>query len=355
MKNILKVTTKNVKKKSDINRRRINFNLLLIFAFCVGLVLIVVTYAWFSSSLNATVDFVKLTVSRETGLYASLDGVEYSNEFTIDEQAITSELNSSYPGHTNTWPVNDLIPISSNGISSTNNGYFDFYISTQLEYQSITEYRRFLDVSLYNQETNKKQYYLAFDLYLKNISNSPKPDNLYLHEGTDFYLAGDYNDEINGLFNSLRVGIVRIGHTSDKNATAEEVQAIECNNDCSSYIYEPNSTVHTDYSIQKLANMNINITNNTYMPTYAIIAEGDGLNHDSGHGNTPLDTVHFAEQNTYTDLNESLFELPHGITKIRVYMWLEGQDLDSIEAYTKEGGTIIASLNFYKDLAGYDL
>ncbi len=356
MKNKSKVTTKNnVKKKSDINRKRVNFNLLLIFAFCVGLIFIVVTYAWFSSSLNASVNFVKLTVNRETGLYASLDGHEYTNEFTINESAITAELDESYPGHTNVWPVSDLIPISSNGISSPNNSYFDFYMSTQLEYQSLTEYRRFLDVSRYNQETNKKKYYLAFDLYLKNISNSPKPDNLYLYEGTDFYLAGDNNEEVIGLFNSLRVGIVRIGHTSDKNATAEQVQAMGCEGGCTSYIYEPNNTVHTDYSIEKLADMNINIENNTYVPTYAIIAEGDRLNHDSGHGNTPLDTEHFAQQITYSDLTQSLFEIPHGITKIRVYIWLEGQDLDSIETYTKEGGVINASLNFYKDLAGYDL
>ena len=73
------------------------------------------------------------------------------------------------------------------------------------------------------------------------------------------------------------------------------------------------------------------------------VQEGSGI---------PLDTEHFALQNTITDLSNRVFGLSTGITKVRVYIWVEGQDIDSIETQS-QGANIEVSLNFYKDLAGY--
>ncbi len=354
-KNTIKSTKKsNQNNKLDIKRRKINFNILLIFAFCVGLILIMVTYAWFSASLNAKVDFVKLTVNRETGLYASLDGLNYGDEIILNEESISEGIENIYPEHNNIWPSNGLVPVSSNGISSANSSNFEFYNTTFLDYVSADDHRRYLDVSLYEPEAIGHNYYIAFDLFLKNISNTPKSDNLYLYEGTNLYLNDGYEEEMPGLMNSVRFGIVRIGHTPDEDAGPEIVQNIECNSNCSSYIYEPNAYSHSDYSIDKLKKFDIDILNGQYVPTYGIINEGEKLLHESGHGNTPLNPEYFELQGSYTDLTQSLFELPHGITKIRVYIWIEGQDLDSLET-TSEGAILNIIMNFYKDLAGYDL
>ena len=46
-------------------------------------------------------------------------------------------------------------------------------------------------------------------------------------------------------------------------------------------------------------------------------------------------------------------QLKAGVTKIRVYIWLEGQDVDSLETHST-GAPIDVVLDFIKDLAGYD-
>ncbi len=347
------MTSKKNKKQLDIKRRKINFNVLLIFAFCVGLILIVVTYAWFSSSIDATVDFVKLTVNRETGLYASLDGVNYGSEIIVNEENILYGITDEYPDHNNKWSNNGLVPVSSNGIIDANNKYFTFFENSRLDYLEDNG-RRYLDTIYYDEENSLGSRYVAFDVFLKNISNTPYSDNLYLYDGTGVYLNEGYEEEIPGLFNSIRIGIAWQGFTPDKNADAQTVQNLECNNECFSTIYEPNSTEHSDYSIGKLKRYGIDITNGEYVPTYAVINEGKYLEHDSGHSNIPLNTEYFAEQETITDLDDRLFELPHGITKIRVYIWIEGQDVDSLEVYST-GALVNVTLNFFKDLAGYGL
>jgi hypothetical protein len=48
-----------------------------------------------------------------------------------------------------------------------------------------------------------------------------------------------------------------------------------------------------------------------------------------------------------------MFKIPNGITKFRAYVWIEGQDIDSLETYSR-GADIYVAINLIKDLAGYD-
>ena len=50
--------------------------------------------------------------------------------------------------------------------------------------------------------------------------------------------------------------------------------------------------------------------------------------------------------------DEPLFTIPDGITKMRVYVWIEGQDIDSLET-DSEGAEVSISINFIKDTYGY--
>jgi hypothetical protein len=61
----------------------------------------------------------------------------------------------------------------------------------------------------------------------------------------------------------------------------------------------------------------------------------------------------FELQQTRFSITEPIFELPDGITKIRVYVWLEGQDIDSVETRS-EGADVSIAINLIKDTAGYD-
>ena len=47
-----------------------------------------------------------------------------------------------------------------------------------------------------------------------------------------------------------------------------------------------------------------------------------------------------------------LFSIPNGVTKLRVYVWLEGQDIDSLET-DSQGAEVSICISFEKDTEGY--
>jgi len=131
---------------------------------------------------------------------------------------------------------------------------------------------------------------------------------------------------------------------------------MECNNACTSTIYEPNHTSHVGLSIKIAEKYGINLVNGEYFPTYGVIKGGGPIFvADTVSGSPNLDYNYFNLQQTikYDDLQTPLFPLPSGITKMRLYLWIEGQDIDSLE--TDSSGTKIdVSINFIKDTAGYE-
>jgi hypothetical protein len=52
------------------------------------------------------------------------------------------------------------------------------------------------------------------------------------------------------------------------------------------------------------------------------------------------------------DFDKPLFTIQDGITKARVYLWIEGQDIDSLET-DSSGAEIYVDINFIKDTSGY--
>ncbi len=350
-KNVNKKEPSKVSNKIIKEKKNKNYNMMLFFTFIVGIVLIVSTYAWFSSTLDASVDFVTVSVNRETGIYISLDGVNYDETITVNKEEVTTNLEDTYPGHNNKWvDSRGLIPISSNGIPDSNTFEFSMFELYRERY-SKEERQLYLDFRQYTEDQSGANF-VAFDVFIKNISNSDVSDNLYLWEGTSIKLQDGTSDRMVSLLNTVRLGISKSGFTPDKNASGETVQNLECNNNCESFIYEPFSTAHNDLSIERAEDYGVTLEDGVFHPTYAVIAAGDKLSHYSGQGRQPFDNEHFIFQNTFRDLNTRLFELPHGVTKARIYVWLEGQDIDALE--TKSGGDILEiEIILHKDLAGY--
>ena len=158
---------------------------------------------------------------------------------------------------------------------------------------------------------------------------------------------------MSNLLNSVRFGLVKIGslpHESDPLS----IQNIGCNGGCTSLIYEPNSLDHSEKSINYARDFGIELVDGIYRNTYGVHREGIRLEHFNGQEGSgiPLDTRHFRLQETMTDFSEALFEIPNGITKLRAYVWVEGQDMDSIETLS-DGAPLFIYVNFEKDQAGY--
>ena len=350
------------KKKIMIPKLSRKSRMLFLVVLFLTVVLIFATYAWFSASLNVKVKFFDVKVSTDTGLFISLDGVNYSDTVEISRDSIINDVKKLYPDNTNQWAATGLWSVSSNGIPNPDSDKFAVYNGNMGKYtDKARRGQRFVTTKILP-ETSASEWnqYIAFDVFLKNVSGSPKKDNLYLTKSTYIDFDEDADEEtiekMQDIMNSMRMGIVKIGET-DLKADVKTVQHLKCNNNCMSLIYEPNSLSHNQESIDAANELGIELIDNTYVPTYGVIKEGDHLNHKSGFLNSgiELDTEHFALQKTIveSDFDTPIFQIPNGITKIRIYVWLEGQDVDALEVHS-EGAPVNLNVDFEKDLAGYE-
>ena len=347
------------KKNSDKKiRKKIikNKKLMILLILVAGTLFLVSTYAWFTTNLNVRIRTFTMKVDNNSGLTISLDGVNFDTFLEISYDTLIKNLGQLYPGHTSQWVEDGLVPVSSNGITNHNNYYFNMFYSSGVKYRNLDK-KDGLVITYLDSESESRAFnrYLAFDVFFKNDSDSPIPDNLYLDNISEISINGGASEEMVGLFNSLRIGIVKVG-TVSKTSNANVVQNISCNNDCYSIIYEPRSTEHTDLSIERAVKYGINLQNGNYFDTYAYKQAGGPIIVDTTVSGSPyMDMNYFEKQETVTEeiYSSPLFSIPDGITKARIYVWIEGQDIDSLETDSK-GAYLTLSLGFYKDTQGYN-
>lgn len=332
-----------------------NKNIILLIIMISGILFIVSTYAWFSTNLNVKIDTFKMTVKKNLGLSISLDGINFDTSIEVSRETLIDELKNTYPNNTSQWS-DALVPVSSNGITNHNSPNFNIFTSSGIRYPDKTNENGYVTTFMaFEEDRNPYNSYIAFDVFFKNDSGSPVSDNLYFDYGTEVTMEDQSDEEMVGLLNSTRVGIVKIGSTS-KDAPIDTIQNLSCNNNCYSIIYEPNSTSHTDLSIERATKYGLNLVNGRYYETYAFKKAGGPVFVEYSISGSPyIDPAFFQLQETITedDFNNPLFTVPDGITKARMYVWIEGQDIDSLET-DSNGAEFSFSINFVKDTQGYE-
>ena len=78
-------------------KRNIFITIFLIFVFAV--LLIVSSYAWFSTTLNVKIKTFNMLVTRNDGLSISHDAVSFGNYIAISKELLYDNLAKTYPGH----------------------------------------------------------------------------------------------------------------------------------------------------------------------------------------------------------------------------------------------------------------
>ena len=349
-----KSTKKNLKEIVII--RKINPKVTKFIIVMFGILLIASSYAWFSTNLNVKIRTFNMIVMKNGDLTISFDGVNFARSIEITKGAIYSNLGEIYPNYYTQWPTRGLIPVSSPGLLDSNSKNLAIFETNGVLYKRKDPERGFVKVGL-SKETRPYEHskYLAFDIFIKNETGSPVSDNLYLTSNTIMVAPDEEDEEMLGLVNSFRLGLVRIGSVPHS-ATTQEIQNINCNNNCQAIIYEPNHTIHTPLSIERAKKYNVRLINGNEFPTYAYIKDGGPIYLENAvSGSTNMDQSFFKLQDTLTeeDIEEPIFPIPDGITKFRVYVWIEGQDIDSLESDSK-GTEVEISIDFIKDQAGYE-
>ena len=97
-------------KKKSSNKKAIGYiniwkfkirksTFLIITAFLSSILLIVSTYAWFFASLDVRISSLNMTVSDESGLFISLDGINWSSSVSVSKDILFKDLNRRYIGY----------------------------------------------------------------------------------------------------------------------------------------------------------------------------------------------------------------------------------------------------------------
>jgi|LGVE01.1.fsa_nt_gb hypothetical protein len=258
------------------------------------------TYAWFTRGTEATATGFDFTASAASGIQVSTDALTWQSNLTdVDFDTTTPGA----PQENNRLSIPSMEPISTvDGSANLTNGEFDFFGTTSIDG----------NYTIAADTTN----YLVFDLYFLNQGSSDLTLTL-----TD---SSTVTDGTNNKEASLatRVGFVVEGNNSDPTTATALAEGN------STYIWEPNSVTHNNtstssgivqsakYNYYGLENDNSSVA--VADDYYQCITDGAWTD--------PVDTTNdiaIGDSGVITVLPSS-----SQITKIKIFVWMEGQDVD---------------------------
>ncbi len=371
---------------------------LVIICTLLAVSLSVSTYAWFIGMRTVNVSSFDVEIASTDSLLLSLDGATWSSTVAISEDTLNTV---SYSGHTNRWGGDGLFPVSSIG-------EMDVAASRMMLYEkaSLTTtpggYRLMASrVKNYEELATEQDGYVVFDLFIKNFSGTQYITKLNELDEEAIYLTTDSAVTIaadgvanTGIENSVRVAFAQIGRVAGTTTTAATITGIGCNDDgngnpsvlgavtgiCrTAQIWEPNDKAHVEaaiswYDTSCVARVNEDVTldssyngecgtiaNGTAYPTYVVgedIASSDNVDvYDGEEYNTYESTTELVAYPFFTDTMKLMTGTtrptfmtlaPNSITKVRVYIYIEGQDIDNYD-FASIGKKISVQFGFTKE------
>lgn len=264
---------------------------------------------------------IDIKVSTGDNLQISIDGLNWYSEINREmlEKALTNYSNSI-----------SQLPAKLGSVSTAgyvDNGKLEMYymdISNENGETSFTAVKED-EVQCLNDRECDSRYFIAFDVFLMakeplsiGLSNESKVS--YIEKTKDL-----------GFQNAARVGFVLQGTVaSDKYLDAQALKG-----GFNSYIWEPNADVHKKEVIKYAKenfDMDIETTDEAPISYKGINTEFiDKINiKDINDSLNFTDVNHVVTTSKEFEDNQVLFDVSSGITKIRIYLWVEGQDIDML-------------------------
>lgn len=360
-------------KKKD-NKKKLLL-LIVLLALTVAL-LSTATYAWFISNKTVSIDSLDVQARTANGLEISADAIDWG--VSINKGNLIS---NGWGGHKNQLPdILDHVSTVGNMHVDSGQNYMElfdgnvaiacsgtilddgtcsgteFYTLTATTTNEINCYDSNGDEPVSDASKCNGKTYVAFDVFLKVTSDA----ELYLGRNAGVRKVGD-NDY--GIQNATRVAFVYRGHLTtdeyyvDGTAGQEAAQALNAGpNDTDPavvYIWEPNTDTHTRAGIASA---------NTYFGT--TISSTTGAAQVDYYGlKEAFDTpINLTQTNSSThvqlvnpdisttanhDMEDTGIFLKAGVTKFRVYFWVEGQDVDAENNATGHDMVLNIELSIY--------
>ena len=384
-----------MKKRDKKHERRVR-KLGIATALC-AIILGVSTYAWFIGMKTVNVSSFDISIASTESLMLSLDGETWDYEVNINEENYDT---ASYDGNTNSWGGEGLVPISTTGAMSPDTSRLIMFEKGSLT-ATAGGYR--LMASQVDNTTAETDGYVAFDLFIKNFSGEEyyanyDPQNeeaIYLTPESTVKSAMVGEEAKSGIENSVRVAFAQVGRVEADTEDPGTIIGIDCAGTGGStkicdqrdaQVWEPNDTKHVQNAInwynescEKRTGDSVmdegsyagacgTVSDGTAYSTYVVSGEIDETDtvdvYDGEDYNSYTKSISptaadgkLVDLDTFTDTEKNLQGVdrptfmtlaPNSITKVRVYVYIEGQDIDNYD-FASLGKKISVSFGFTKE------
>ena len=265
-----------------------------------AIVLTSATYAWFSMAKRVEVESMELNVTSPEGIQISANTSAFTTKLTVDEiKGVASSRFTAYTGNMNNVP--DTVKPSSSLFRT--NGYLPaFYDGSINDAGRMDIYKR-ADVG---------SGFVAFDLFVK-----VKTATTVKFGSSTVKCEG--NPE---LPTAMRIALINCGTVAEKADAAASQSVLPGVNSAKKVIYEVDAANHTAAAAALGAS--------GIMTTRTITAAGTNLVTDSTYKNIVSNATYVGptEATIATSASQARVDVDAGITRVRVYMWMEGNDVD---------------------------
>ena len=263
------------------------------------------TFAWFSMAKRVEVETMELNITSPDGVQLSGNANAFTTMLTLaDLKGETSARWAAYEGNINNFP--ELLKPSSSTMSVLN--------SLPTFFAGSVDDASKLNVTQVEDDT--KGGYVAFDVFVQ----VGKETNVYWNETT---VSCEDNPDV---LSAMRVAVVNCGPVAAK-ADADAILGVLPVNAAQHRVtmYQPNANLHTDSSGYA--------DDAAGVPDYYFKAPCSGVNPGGNGKNITVSDTYTAAPNgiQLTDKNmdtEAYFTAVKGINRVRVYLWMEGNDVD---------------------------
>ena len=314
-----------MKKETKKKNRKIFLSLIVI--LFVGIVLTASTYTWFTANQTVRVEQLDVNVTSSNGLQVSVDAKDWKTLITKDDILNASK---SYAAAVNQIPAGDTAPVSTAGDVDSDTGFINMYLGELTDEGDVG--RLTLSATQEIEQNGTDGNFIAFDLFFQTNQEMP----IQLTSSSSVVASGlDTNIQ-----NAARVAFLPQGNVA-AGSGADAAQDLKATANTDLKIWEPNYDAHTASAIQH-AEDNYGMTEAEditgkkvkYFGVKSAIPTGANIEQDSE------DPTYFTDMSASGKLIYSpasgipttqflnVFTLQPGITKVRIYMWVEGQDID---------------------------
>ena len=304
-------------KKNTKNKKRNRRSLILLLIVSV-IMLGTTTYAWFTANQVVTINSIDVKVEASNGLQISTNAAQWKSVLT------NADIVSAYSGHKNQLPAT-VTNVSTDGLVNGTSGTLNMYKAVIGNDASTGDYN--ITTSLEADKAGSIGNYVAFDIFLR----VDKDQTIYLT--TDSNVVAKEGSEDRGLKNAARVAFVVLGEGSSTDAPSD-LTKLDNKVASRAIIWEPNADAHTSMVTDSVASeYGVSLVAGTNTPYYGVNKEIStaidlkSLVNGTNADDATLVTPNIVTNEVMSDYQEA-FDLKAGVTKMRVYMWIEGQDID---------------------------